>query len=363
MYNALNITECTQLVAAIGHTQTVLVEGHMGWGKSSMLTALKRMFPKHLPCYFDCTTKDLGDIAIPNLIAADSDSGFVRYLTNEELGMHHDQPIILMIDEYGKANPAVKNSLLRLIQERKIGSYTLHADSLQFATTNLGAEGVGDMLKPHSRNRMTIVPMRKPTNREWIEEWALHNNVEPTVMGWARDTPEMCDDFRDHAEPDANQYIYHPKSTRTSFVTGRSLEASSHLIKAYLAGDLSENTLECALVGTIGAKAAQDLGAYVRLVGDIPKMEDIKNTPDKAKVPESISAVCMVVDKALMTVDHSWVNAWMTYMARLPREAQAMFVNSLRKDTFPAERRDVVMTAKDMGQWARDFGYLFTNDQ
>ena len=62
-----------------------------------------------------------------------------------------------MVDEYGKANPAVKNAMLRLMLERKIGSYTLHPDSLVFATTNLGAEGVGDLLPPHARNRMTVI--------------------------------------------------------------------------------------------------------------------------------------------------------------------------------------------------------------
>ena len=80
----------------------------------------------------------------------DDGSGFVRYLTNEELGAHHDKPIILMIDEFGKSNPAVKLALLRMMLERKIGSYTLHPDSIVFATTNLGAEGVGDLLPAHA---------------------------------------------------------------------------------------------------------------------------------------------------------------------------------------------------------------------
>ena len=106
------------------------------------LNMLAAGLPKHVPCYFDCTTKDLGDITIPDIMRVEDGSGFVRYLTNEELGVHNDKPVILMIDEYGKANPAVKNALLRLLLERKIGSYTLHPDSIVFATTNLGAEGV-----------------------------------------------------------------------------------------------------------------------------------------------------------------------------------------------------------------------------
>ena len=147
---AVNLDEIAQAIIAGGHQRTILVQGHMGTGKSSCYNMLSAELPKHVACYFDCTTKDLGDITIPDIMHMDDGSGFVRYLTNEELGAHHDKPIILMIDEFGKSNPAVKLALLRMMLERKIGSYTLHPDSIVFATTNLGAEGVGDLLPAHA---------------------------------------------------------------------------------------------------------------------------------------------------------------------------------------------------------------------
>ena len=168
---ALGLDQIATAIKVGGNKRTVLVQGHMGTGKSSLLNVLTRELPKHTACYFDCTTKDLGDITIPKLATID-DAGYVTYVTNEELGVHLGKPIVLMIDEYGKANPAVKNALLRLMLERKIGSYTLHPDSLVFATTNLGAEGVGDLLPPHARNRMTVINARKPSNYEWIE-WGI----------------------------------------------------------------------------------------------------------------------------------------------------------------------------------------------
>src|SRR5210317_420531 len=130
---ALNLDQIATAIKSGGNKRTVLVQGHMGTGKSSLLNALAAELPDHTPCYFDCTTKDLGDISIPDLTRLDDGAGYVTYLTNEELGAHHNKPIILMIDEYGKANPAVKNSLLRLMLERKIGSYALHPDSIVFA--------------------------------------------------------------------------------------------------------------------------------------------------------------------------------------------------------------------------------------
>ena len=102
---ALNLDQAESLILAVGDNRTVLLQGHMGTGKSSLLTTLAAARPDHVPCYFDCTTKDLGDITIPNIAKLDDGTGYVTYLTNEELGAHNDKPIILMIDEFGKANP------------------------------------------------------------------------------------------------------------------------------------------------------------------------------------------------------------------------------------------------------------------
>ena len=104
---ALNIDQVATAIRTGGNKRTVLVQGHMGTGKSSLLKMLADDLPTHTPCYFDCTTKDLGDITIPNIAKMDDGAGYVTYLTNEELGAHLDEPIILDIDEYGKANPAV----------------------------------------------------------------------------------------------------------------------------------------------------------------------------------------------------------------------------------------------------------------
>lgn len=355
---ALSLDQLTNAIMVSGHKRTVLVQGHMGTGKSSMLNTLARELPTHTACYLDCTTKDLGDITVPNLAKLDDGTGYVTYLTNEELGAHHDVPIILMIDEYGKANPAVKNALLRLMLERKIGSYTLHPDSIIFATTNLGAEGVGDLLPAHARNRMTVVTSRKPTADEWIE-WGINNGVHPTVLGWVRENPQVMQSFTDVRDPDENPYIFHPQQQRAAFVTPRSLEAASDWVHSQASFD--DVTLTSLLMGTIGDRAAMDMMAFVKLANQLPSLTSIQQDPLGAKVPDSASAVCMVVYKLLSTVEHSTVDAYMDYVNRLDKEAQGLFVNGVRAPKF--SKRDVVMTNKKFTTWARDNSYMFTADK
>jgi type IV secretory pathway ATPase VirB11/archaellum biosynthesis ATPase len=67
MYH-INLDQIASLIKATGHKRTTLVQGHMGTGKSSLLNALGRDLPTHTACYFDCTTKDLGDITLPNIV-------------------------------------------------------------------------------------------------------------------------------------------------------------------------------------------------------------------------------------------------------------------------------------------------------
>jgi energy-coupling factor transporter ATP-binding protein EcfA2 len=357
---ALSIDQTFNAIKNGGNHRTVLVQGHMGTGKSSLLRMLADALPTHTPCYFDCTTKDLGDITIPNIAKLDDGTGFVSYLTNEELGVHLNAPVILMLDEYGKANPAVKNAMLRLMLERKIGSYTLHPDSLVFATTNLGAEGVGDLLPPHARNRMTVLTMRKPEAMEWIE-WGIENGIDHTLLGWCKDNPQLFHTFEDVDRPSDNPYIYHPREQRTAFVTPRSLEAASDWVK--LRHTMDSQTLVSLLMGTIGERGALDLMAFVQLADQLPSLESIKNNPKSAVVPTSPSATCMVVYRALSLIDETWVDAWFTYLDRLESEAQGLFVNGIRPAKYNVKRRNAVVMAAGFGKWAQKFGWLYAAEK
>ena len=355
---ALGLDQIAALIHATGHKRTTLAQGHMGTGKSSLLRMLSVALPTHTPCYFDCTTKDLGDITLPRIAEAGADAAFVSYATNEELGAHHGGPIILMIDEYGKANPSVKNALLRLMLERKIGSYTLHPDSIIFATTNLGAEGVGDLLPPHARNRITVVTARKPSNMEWIE-WGINNGVDHSLLGWCKDNPQLFHSFDDYKNPDDNPYIFHPKQQRAAFVTPRSLEAASDILKERHQFD--DQTTTAALMGTVGERAAMDLMAFVKMSDQLPSLDSIKKDPLLAKVPTSAAAVCMVVYRTLATIEKDWVDAWMTYMDRLDTEAQGMFANGVRAPKYG--RQDIVLTHGKFTNWAMKHSHLFASDK
>jgi len=279
-------------------------------------------------------------------------------IPNEELGIHLDGPIILMLDEIGKANQAVKNAMLRLIQERQIGSYTLHPDSVVFATTNKGSEGVGDILPPHVRNRMIVVQIKKTNHMDWIE-WGINNGIDHSLLGWVKDNPHLMASFEDIKDPSENPYIFDPRAQRAAFVTPRSLHSASDILKSR--EGIDDITLTAALMGTIGDRGAMDLMAFVSLSDQLPTLQSIKDSPLTAKVPDSAAAICMVVYRTMSALDKDWINSWMDYLPRLDTEAQAMFANGVRAKNY--SKQSMVMTNKKFTDWAMDNNHLYTADK
>ena len=355
---ACSLAEATDAIYELGNKLTIILQGHMGVGKSAVGFELDKRLSDHTYFYCDCTTKDMGDLMLPRF--KDVEGGdCVRFVTNEELGLHlQNQKVIINLDEIGKANPSVKNAVLRLMYERRMGNYVLHPESIVFATTNKGGEGVGDILPPHARNRVTVMQIRKSTNMEWVE-WGINNNMDSTVLGWVKDNPHLLHTFEDVKNPEDNPYIFHPQATQTSFVTPRSLECASDWVK--LRDQFDDHTLTSLLMGSIGERGAMDLMAFVKLADDLPSLESIKKEPKTAKVPTSASAICMVVYRTLANLEKDWINNWLDYMLRLDKEAQGLFANGVRSEKYA--KRSMVMTNKKFTDWAMQNNYMFVADK
>jgi MoxR-like ATPase len=353
LYKSITLKQTTDLIQAVGSHTTVLAQGEMGIGKSSILKTLRaKLGDKYHYCYGDMTTKDVGDFLVPKIRTIDGVE-VCSFIPNEEFGFHFDKPIVLMLDEIGKAPKAVMNACLRLMLERQLGTYSLPEGSIVFATTNLAVEGIGDNLPPHARNRLTVVKVAKPTADDWIEDYALDNNILPEVILAVKQFPQMLQSFEDVQDPKDNEYINDPRIPRPAFVTHRSLEKASNILRD--TKGMADTIISHALIGTIGHRATYDMMAMVKLANDLPDWESIIKAPDTTKVPESPSAVCMLVYSAVQRIEKDNVNAWVKYMSRISKEAQGLFATSVMR----TKKASTVGTSKEFIKWATDNNYLF----
>ena len=372
----LNFNQCVDLALSLGTKRSILFQGEMGIGKSSLPDTLAEHLPTHDPIYLDGTTMvDSADMFMvdvserevynPNNPDNPDTTKVFTHIPHESLGFGSDRPVILFIDEIGKMPRSAQLAALRIILERKYGKLSLPEDSIVLATTNLSAEGVGDLLPAHGRNRLCIVTMAKPTNVEWLENFAIPAGLDSVLMSYVKDNPQLFHSFLDYEDPNENQHIFHPRANRDSFATPRSLAAASDILQTRHLRD--EATSTAALIGTIGRYTALDLAAYVALGDQLPKPDDIHGAPETATVPTSPAAICMVVYRELATIKREQVTAWLTYMQRLPKEAQGLFVNGVRalKGDNPAvkERREAVVQSGEYQKWCLDNNYMFSGDK
>jgi len=350
--HSVSLSEFAMGIGVVGKDVTIIGQGEPGIGKSATLKLLQQTYPDYEIAYIDCTLLDLGDFALP-FTTEESSMRVTRFAPNARFKMHLGKPVIVMLDEIGKAMKAVKNVLLTLMLEHRIGDNHLPAGSIVFGTTNLLSDGVGDMLEAHARNRVALVTVSKPDADQWID-WAISNDVAPEVIAWVKQFPHALASYTDASQKD-NPYIFNPtRAGMGAVVTPRSLEKASHIAKRR--GELGDALTISLLTGTIGESASRDMQAFFTVVDKLPTWDAILASPNTAKLPEDTVARCILVFSAITRVEKESLAKWMTYLQRMDKEWQALFCTSVMKS---ASKQAFCVMNKEFKEWALANQWLF----
>ena len=338
MNTTVSLKEAMKLVDTCGRSNTFIFQGEPGSGKSAMLKTLSSSCDME-PRYIDCALLDLGDLQMPKV----TDS--VEFVPNKMFVS--DEPVIVMLDEIGKAMRPVQNALLTLLLEHRIGNHKLPEGSIVFGTTNLASDGVGDMLQAHAKNRVTFLTVRKPNADEWID-WGMDNDIDPSVLAWVKEYPHCLASYADDPEGSVdNPYIFNPRRQQAAFVTPRSLAHASHIVKQR--PSLTDDVMISALSGTIGESAARDMQAFLSVADSLPPFKAIIEKPETVKVPDSPIASVILALGAVTRLTAENVDPWMTYLERMPREVQFMFAQNAMR----SKAAGVLVKSGAFTSWAR----------
>lgn len=362
MNNMLSFTQVLNLIAAVGDKRTVIVEGENGIGKTALFHALKKhpKFADHIAVDpVDCTQLSDGSVWMPDL---DRENGISRELPNErfgvskvnQLGVNGAKPIMVFLDEIAKAPQFIKNVLAPIIYERRVGNYHMPEGSVVFCATNLAVEGLGDSIQAHLRNRLVFVKMRKPTAGEWVQ-WAIDKGVNASVIAFVNSYAQVMDSFLDYEkggkhegkqQDKDNGYIFNPRSMALAYATPRSLVAAGDVLDA---GDgvLDDETLEAALVGTVGATTAESLSSFVRFGRDICSLERVLKDPATAPLSDNPTAQLVQVFQFVSRVDtREDAEKVVEYVWRMRAEMQSIFCNSVAQ----SQRVSIYVTLANFGK-------------
>jgi len=344
----VSLVEAAQVLAAIGTTNTILFKGEKGVGKSSIMDIL----PEYLGAgyefaYFDMGNKSEGDTAIP---FPDRERKVMEFFVNVALKVHLGKPVVIMLDEFGKAPRSIQNMMHPLLEVRnkRIGDTRLPEGSIVFLTSNLTEEGVGDVFLDHTNDRLTILEVRKPNAKEWLP-WGAEHNVHPAMLAWVDQTPTVLSSFRDDDFDIDNPYVYNPKRVQGKFASPRSLELASNVM--WGRDKMTPNALTCALIGTVGEAAARDIESYLAFQDDIPTRESVIKTPESATIPTSVGAIITLLFNLERAVDNDTIAPIMKYVRRLDAEHQAIFCTTLARSK---SKQKIAFTNKAFTDWARE---------
>lgn len=342
---AVTLAQAAALITAVPQNRFFL-QGEPGIGKSSLLEAIGKKLPGHQIGYIDCGNMDLGDTAMPVI---DHERHVTSYYPNSRFGLHTGKPVIIMLDEFTKAPAPVQNMLHPLLEvaNPRLGDVPLPEGSIVFLTGNLSTDGVGDSLKAHTRNRIGVLNIRKPDADEWLQ-WAIGSErIDPIVMAWVKQYPHALASYQDGDQKE-NPYIYNPKVVQRAYVSPRSLEKASHILR--VRSQLDHESLIAGLTGHIGEAASRDMMAFVSYQDQLPAWEAIIKDPKTAKVPESPGACAVLVFGAITKVTKDTMEPFMKYMERFEMEWQAAFAINISKSE---SKMAIAFGSKSFADWVQ----------
>lgn len=319
----LSLKEVQQAIVNVGHEVTIIMQAEPGIGKSSTLKSMAQMMPTHDARYVDCALLDLGDLQMPKV----TDS--VDFVPNKMFTSDDNRPLLICLDEIGKAMRPVQNALLTLLLEKRIGNHKLPEGSVVFGTTNLATDGVGDKVEAHARNRVCFITVQKPDADQWLH-WAMDNDISPEICAWVKQYPHSLASYTDENQKD-NIYIYNPRKAQASFVTPRSLEKASCFVKKRDA--LGDMVVQTCIAGCVGEAAALDMMAYIHVADKLTAWEVVIEKPEAAPVSDDQIANMIMAYGAVTRVTKETIDPFMKYLSRLPSEIQIMFLSSLIKSS------------------------------
>lgn len=335
MVAKLSFNECVSALKCDGHKVTHMFEGEPGIGKSALGKTVAAELGRDF-VYLDIANMSLGDLMYP---VPDRERKCMEFYPNEIFKLHEQKPCVIMLDEWTKGSKEVKNMTLPLVLERRLGSVPLHPETIVFSTGNMTRDGVGDSIQAHQKNRFTAVTMRKPTADEWIDNFALNNNVHPVVIAFVNEYPQVMESYMDMDETQLNEngYIFNPRKQQSAYVSPRSLQFGSDVI--WTKDQKTVDTLLAQLTGQLGAAGAADLLNFVRMNEELPPLAAVIADPEGATLPTKPTNRLLLTFSLLVRSDKDNVASIIKYMSRMNNEMQALFMNKL-------------LSTKSKAQWA-----------
>lgn len=250
------------------------------------------------------------------------------FLHDEQLPM--DGYGLLFMDEMNSAMPAVQACGMQLTLTRRIGSYELPPGWVVVAAGNReGDRGVTNRMPAPLLNRFTHITM-EVNNEDWITWGLTKGKISAELIAFHRWRTDKL-------------FTFDPKSASNAFGTPRSWAATDQIIHDEM---LSKEVKYHLLRGTVGEGEGGEYHTFLEIQSKLPKIEDIKRSPDKVVIPDDPSILWCLTTMLASYVTPKDFESLANFSCRLPMEFQAVFIRDVMK------RDPDIKTNRSFQNWA-----------
>lgn len=271
------------------------------------------------------------------------------YPSDEYLAKHPRG--ILVLDERNTADLLTQKAIAPVVLSKLLGTKRLPEGWMVLSCSNRVSDRAGVIRPPsHLTNRECILNIDADVT-SWAV-WAEKHGIHPMCIAYAKKFPGNC--FSSEVPPGDGP-----------FPTARSFTAAAKFL-ALQAGTDKDGKINMALpsdpltqqvvAGLIGDGGVAQLFAFFKLHDKLPDIEDVINTPLKAKCPKELDAGYAAMQLCIHYAKPENVDAIWQYAERLPAELQVSAAVSLIK-----RGGGVLINSKALGAWVAKNRALVTN--
>jgi len=231
---------------------------------------------------------------------------------------------ILFLDERNQSDALTQKALAPVVLEGRFGEEKLPEGWWVVSASNRVADGSGvNKALKHLINRERILPV-DPAILPWAL-WAEERGLHPMLIAFAKHRPGIV--FSDAVPKEDG-----PFCTPRSFVSAADLLALVAGVDAQGNPNMkipSDTMIAQLVAGDIGDAAAAELFAFLKVVDELPTIEEIKDDPKGCKCPKELSAAYAAAQMLIHFAEPGNIDKLWIFAERLAKELQVSTAKSL----------------------------------
>lgn len=299
----------------ISRKMNLFITGQPGVGKSEIVEqAVSEMNYDLMICHpviEDPTDKK-------GLPFADKENGAANFLPFGDLKRMMDakKELVVFIDDFGQACPAVQASYMQLLLAREVAGKKISDKVIFVSATNRKSDmaGVSGILEPVKSRFATIVELT-PDADAWVD-WAVKNGMPMELIAFIKMRPQFISAWK-------------PSRDMTNAPTPRTIANLGKMMNQGLPKEI-EYEVFC---GAVGREMATEFVGFLKIFRSLPNINLILSNPNEADVPSASNVLYALVGALANKADKKTFSNIMLYVNRIPAEFQVLFVMTATKKT------------------------------